>query len=104
MAWEVDKVYRTRSGEQARFLGMLDTTAVFQTHLFAVRGNFLPANETIRQTDGDGRYGSNDKSYRPYDVMTDEPTSAERHKIDRVMNASEEDRTKVLLEILRESA
>jgi hypothetical protein len=61
MAWEVDKVYRTRKGEQARFLGLLDTTAVFQTHIFAVRGNAIPANETVRQTDADGRYGSKEK-------------------------------------------
>jgi hypothetical protein len=103
MAWEIGKVYRTRKGEQARFLGMLDTTAQFQTHVFAVRAATIPATESIRFTDADGKYGGNDKTYRPYDVISDEPTPTEKAAIDRVMNAPEEDRTKVLLEILREN-
>jgi thioesterase domain-containing protein len=104
MAWEVGKVYRTRKGEEARFLGMLDTTAQFQTHVFAVKALAIPANESIRMCNADGRYGTLDKSYRPYDVISDEPTPTEKAAIDRVMNTPEEDRTKVLLEILREIA
>lgn len=100
--WEVGKEYRTRKGECARFMGMLDTTNAFQTHVFAVKTRSIPAVETVRMTNAEGMYGSVDKTYRPYDIITDRPTATEKAKIDRVLAAG--DRVEeVLLEILREN-
>ena len=70
---------------------------------FCVRGKTIPAVETVRMTDEDGKFANNDKTCRPYDILNPEPSKAESKIIDRVIKAKPEKVRDVILEILREN-
>lgn len=104
MTWEVNKLYKTRKGEQARFIGILDTNVKMHTHVFGVKSG-VASPEVIRLTSEDGVYANTaEASYRPYDVISDKPTAKEALTINRILEAQKGENVKeVLLTILREN-